>query len=283
VPKARARRRLIFDLETSQVPALVFSTGKQYVAHEQLLGAPKIICVAWMWHGGKRVYSATWDYKEGSIYDIDGLHCDKRLLEEFIPVMESADELCYQNGDRFDQGWVRARCIKHGIPLRPNFAAVDTLKLARKYLRLPSYRLDYLGYYFCNERKKKTDRELWKSVYLGNKSALKEMVDYCKQDVLLTGKVWDKLDPYVPTKTALLPRGHGICCPKCGKSEYLRASHRRQYTPAGYAKITFKCWRPDEGGVKGVCGKHDTVVASRWDEFHALREENRRLGLEVKP
>ncbi len=58
---------------------------------------------------------------------------------------------------------------------------------------------------------------LWKEVMADDEKSLKKMIDYCKQDVLLLEKVYNKLQGYTKPKTniALLNGGDKGDCPKC--------------------------------------------------------------------
>ena len=52
---------LVYDIETSRVPAMVFWTGKTYINHKQLKDEPKIISISWKWLGEDKVHHVTWD------------------------------------------------------------------------------------------------------------------------------------------------------------------------------------------------------------------------------
>ena len=52
---------LVYDIETSRVPAMVFWTGKTYINHRQLKDEPKIISISWKWLGDNNVEHVVWD------------------------------------------------------------------------------------------------------------------------------------------------------------------------------------------------------------------------------
>ena len=68
---------MVYDIETSQVRADVWWTGKQYIRHSQLVDGPegetRIISIAWKYVGEDKVYDLTWD---------DG--DDKEMMQEFM-------------------------------------------------------------------------------------------------------------------------------------------------------------------------------------------------------
>ena len=52
--------------------------------------------------------------------------------------MDKADEIISHNGKRFDTPWIRTRALKHDIPMRHTYNEIDTYKMCKKYLNLPS-------------------------------------------------------------------------------------------------------------------------------------------------
>ena len=240
------RRRLFFDIETSPNIGFFWQSGyKLNIPAENILHERKIICIGYKWAGEKRVYCPTWDSEQD----------DRKMLAEFIAVMNTADEVVAHNGDRFDITWIRTRCLKHGIPMAPNYVSIDTLKSARRLFRFNSNRLNYIAEYLGLGGKIKTDFGLWKDVvFHHSEKALNKMLRYCKKDVTLLEEVFDRLNPYMPPKSRL--SADITCCPECGKNR-LKANKRRRYTPMGSERITLKCMG---------CGKYPgTVAASKWD------------------
>lgn len=189
--KDRPKRKLFFDIEVS--PDLVMSWGvgnKISIGHDSIVQERAVICICWKWNGEDTVHSLRWN---------NG--CDKEMLQKFAKIADSADELIAQNGDNFDVKWVRTRCLYHNIPISPKFNSYDTLKMARQGFRFNTNRLDYMGKFLGYGGKIKTDYDMWKDILLRNdQKAMKLMVDYCKEDVLLLEKVYNRLQEYCPIK-----------------------------------------------------------------------------------
>ena len=58
-----------------------------------------------------------------------------------------------------------------------------------------------MGEYLGVGNKIKTEFDLWKDIILGNdKVAMTKMIDYCKEDVRLLERVYNKLRDYCPPK-----------------------------------------------------------------------------------
>lgn len=185
------RRKLFFDIETS--PNIVFSWrigNKITLSHDNIIQERGVICVCWKWEDEDEVHSLEWDKGD-----------DKQLLEEFSKIIDSADEIVTQNGDVYDVKWLRTRCIFHNIPISPKFNSIDTLKLAKSGFYFNSNKLDYMGSYLGVGKKIKTEFDLWKDIVLHNDpAAMKKMVEYCKEDVRVLERVYNKLKPYCPIK-----------------------------------------------------------------------------------
>ena len=130
------RRRLYFDIETSPNIGLFWSAGyKQTIDYSNIIQERAIICICYKWEDEKEVSYLTWDKKQ----------CDKKMLQEFIKVANTADELIGHNGDKFDLAWIRTRSLLHKIDMFPTYKTVDTLKISRSKFRFNSNRLNYIA------------------------------------------------------------------------------------------------------------------------------------------
>lgn len=187
----RPKRKLFFDIETSPNIVLSWRIGnKVNLSHDDIIHERAIICVCWKWEDEDEVHSLEWDKGD-----------DKKLLETFSKIIDSADEIVTQNGDRYDIRWLRARCIYHDIPISVKFNSIDTLKMAKSGFYFNSHKLDYMGSYLGVGKKIKTEYDLWKDIVLHNNGeAMKKMVEYCKEDVRVLERVYNKLKPYCPIK-----------------------------------------------------------------------------------
>lgn len=242
-------RRLFFDIETS--PNLVFSWNVGYevrIDYDNIIKERAIICICYKFEGESKVHHLTWDKGD-----------DKKMLEKFASIINTADEVVGHNSDKFDIKWVRTRCIYHGIPMTHDIKSIDTLKASRGKFRFNSNKLDYLGKYLGLGEKMETGGfSLWKDIVLKNsKKAMKTMVDYCKQDVLLLEKIFQKLNPYIPVKTnaATMFERSAITCPECLSEDTVVNKHRISAT--GTKSVSMQC--------KG-CGKYFSVAQTKFDK-----------------
>ena len=235
-------KRLFFDIETSPNIGLFWTAGyKLNIGHESIIKERAIICICYKWVGDKKTYSLTWDKNQN----------DKTLLENFIKVANTADELVGHNGDRFDLAWIRTRCLYHRIPMFPNYTTIDTLKSARSKFKFNSNKLDYIAQFLGIGKKIHTGYDLWKKIILSNdKKALEDMVIYCQGDVELLEKVYLELTNYLPAKThhGIAAGGEKYSCPECGCDDM--AFSQKRFTALGTPRIQLQCKK---------CGKYHTV------------------------
>jgi len=212
---------MFFDIETSyRIGKFWRPSYKASISYKDILMESAIICICWKWEGNKRVHSLEWD--KG---------CDKELLRTFIKELEKAEEVVGHNGDRFDLKWIRTRALFHGLDLSPTIRTVDTLKEARKSYNLASNTLNYIGQHLgVGGKIDAGGMTTWDNIVLYDiipfianlhkitkkmrDASMKHMVKYCKEDVNLLERVYDKLAPMIKSKFNIgTTRLH---CPDCG-------------------------------------------------------------------
>lgn len=235
-------KRLFLDIETS--PNTVFSWNVGYklnISHDNILKERAIICICYKWEDSKTVHFLSWNKGD-----------DKKMVLEFVKIMQSADELIGHNGDNYDIKFLRARAIFHGVTSLPDFITLDTLKISRTKFRFNSNKLDYISKYLGFGGKIETGGfGLWKDICLNNSSkALNNMINYCKKDVILLEKVYNKLKGFTKHKThiGVLNDGSVIDCPHCGSDNI--GHHNQIILASGMIKHSMKC---------RDCGKYHTV------------------------
>ena len=252
----KAFKRLFFDIETS--PNLVFSWNVGYdirLDHDNIIKERAIICICYKFEGSDKVYHLTWDKGD-----------DKKMLQKFAEIINTADEVVGHNSDKFDIKWVRTRCIYHGINMTHDIKSIDTLKAARSKFRFNSNRLDYLGKYLGLGEKLETGGfSLWKDIVLKNdKKAIDKMVKYCKQDVLLLEKIFQKINPYIPHKTncAVMFERDSTACPECLSEHTVVNRHR--ITASGTKYVTMQC---------KDCGKYFSISGTKFEKANQAKHE----------
>jgi hypothetical protein len=139
---------------------------------------------------------------------------DRQLTRELWRILDEADLVIGHNVDRFDIRKINTRFLAHGMPPPSPYRTVDTLKVAKKYFRFDSNKLDDLGRCLGVGRKiQHTGFELWLGCMHGSRSAWDTMLRYNAQDVLLVEKVYYLLRAWAGNHPNV---NRGIfACPKC--------------------------------------------------------------------
>jgi hypothetical protein len=223
VAPTRPLKVLLYDIETSPMAAYIWHPTDQYVPMDRLIHDKYLLTWSAKWWGESKVHSGVIDPDEARDRD------DSRIVAELGELIRQADFVVAHNGDRFDVPVLNARLLQLGLDPLGNPRQIDTLKLAKKNLKVAYNKLDYLGEYLGVGRKIDTDFQLWLDCMAGVPAAIKKMAKYNRQDVLLLEKVFDALLPYVKNLPRLVEATEigQSGCPSCGSKDLHRAGYHR--------------------------------------------------------
>jgi predicted PolB exonuclease-like 3'-5' exonuclease len=238
-------KRLFWDIETSPNRLWSWRVGRKISLGPDVIDKERnIICICYKWQHQRKVHHLKWDFWD-----------DKKMVEDFVPVLEEADELVAHNGDRFDMRWYNGRHLIHHLPPIPTSKTVDTLKIARKHFYLNSYRLDYLAKKLLGHGKIETGFGLWKAICTNNDPvSMAKMIRYCKRDVVLVQELWELEQSYEAPKThsAVLTTGDvklRWMCPHCASGNVKKSKNIT--TAKGMIQHQMKC---------RACGRYYTIA-----------------------
>jgi hypothetical protein len=243
-------RRLFLDCETS--PNQVFSWRIGYkinLDYQNIIKERRIICICWKWENEKHVKFVKWDKNQSN----------EQMMKIIIPVLDEADEIVTHNGEAFDLAWIRTMALLYGMVTNPSYKIIDTCLFARKKLYFNSNKLDYLARFLGIGCKIKTEFELWKKVVYGDSKALNMMVKYCKQDVLLLEKVYQRLSTCMPAHThqGVLNEGEKWSCCYCGSVRVF--CDKTRITAMGACKHQMQCKK---------CGRYYTISETAYRVYN---------------
>lgn len=190
---------LFFDLETTPLKAWVWSTGKQYIGHKQLVAEHSqygIICATYCWNDNKPAKAIDWGYEEQSTKDV---------IKQFDEIIKQADFCIGKNNNRFDNRMINAARMFAGLPGMPEWTKyTDDLEVQmRRYFRMPSQSLDYISSQLGLGGKIKMEMQDWIDIVEQNdngKKSLAKMIKYGKKDVADTRALWFKLAEHFDSK-----------------------------------------------------------------------------------
>lgn len=211
---------LLFDIETSPLISYTWGIWDQNVI--EVKEEWYILCFAYKWLGEKETHIISLpDFKEYK----KSKKNDKALVAKLWELFDQAEVIIAHNGDSFDIKKANARFISHNMEPPKPYRTIDTLKLARRYFKFDSNKLDALGQYLKLGRKlPHTGKHLWFGCMEGDKDSWELMKQYNIQDVVLLEKVYLKLRGWSTTGVNVnLILGTLDHCPRCG-SDHVRKS-----------------------------------------------------------
>jgi len=249
INKIRKPRILLFDLETTPLKAYVWRMWDQNISLDALISEWFLLSYACKWLGEDTMYSGILSPREIKKEN------DFRLVNELWEFLDEADIVIAHNGKRFDVPRIKARFLVHGLPPTTYYQQIDTLKVAQAEFSLPSNKLEALARTLGLEGKNTTGLKLWVSCMDGDTEALKYMLDYNEQDVLVLEKVYLKLRPFIKSHPNynLYNEGTEAVCPSCGHTELVKDGN--YYTQTG----KYETYRCEECGA--ISRKRKTLVS----------------------
>ena len=221
---------VLWDIESSYMlmETLGFSRWDVNIPFSGIKEDWRIHCVAWKEWGKPRIYSA-----------VEKDRCDREVVEEVAEMLRDVDVLIHHNGDKFDLKKFNSRLIYHGFdPIPPKIYTIDTLKAIKRVATFSSHRLDDLGEMLGVGRKIQNAPGLWERCFYGDAKALKEMVKYNKQDVVLLEDFFNRVHKYLPKQIHRAILGDLEGCNSCGSFEFQKRGYL--YTAAG-KKQRYQC------------------------------------------
>jgi len=204
---------LLFDIETAPNLAYVW---RLYEANAiDVKSNWYMISFAYKWLGEKRI-------KAYSLPDFDLYkkqpENDRELCYKLWELMGEADVVIAHNSQAFDVKKSQGKFLQHGFPPPKPFKQVDTLKVARKYFKFDSNKLDNLAKYLgIGEKMQTGGKKLWLDCMNGDLKAWAKMVKYNKKDVDLLEKVYLRMRPWIDNHpNSNLYNKTCEKCPNCG-------------------------------------------------------------------
>jgi DNA-directed RNA polymerase subunit RPC12/RpoP len=202
----------LYDLEIS--PILGWTYGLWNTNVLKVETEPVILCFAYKWYGDKKI-----EVVYGEEIDIV-----KRLRD----LLDEAEITVAHNAKGFDNKVSLGKILEYNLEPPSPFKTVDTLTVARSKFKFSSNSLDNLCQHLgLGEKSKVKHHDLWHDFLKGDKKAIKMMLDYCKQDVVLLDRLYAKELPYISNHPNV---STGYNCPKCGSNNIQYRGYRKTNT-----------------------------------------------------
>lgn len=194
---------------------------------EQVVEPPRVICFGAKWLGEKEVmFFSEWQ------------HGTEGMLQAAYDLLHEADAVVGFNHKKFDLPHLNAEFFRLGWQSPPKPTIIDLQQIAKTNFRFLSNKLQFISQYAGIGHKIEHEGfPLWLKVMAGNLVAQKKMERYCKMDVKLTEKLYNRMKSYIYNHPAFHRAKHDcgsthahsrgsrytmtmriqrLCCCKCG-------------------------------------------------------------------
>jgi DNA polymerase elongation subunit (family B) len=218
-------RLLVLDIET--FPNLGYHWGlwqQNIGAMDQLVTPGRMLCFGAKWHGERR-----------KVFRSEYHHSRTEMLETIRDLMDEADAIVGWNSQRFDRPWVNAELDKEGFHTPAPSRDIDLMKVAKKNLRLPSYKLDYVAqrHYGLPGKVVHQGFTLWTGVVsedpVVKARSWRKMRQYQLGDIDVTDAVLERMKPWVtglPNPALFAEDGTLTGC-GCGSTDLQKRGYAR--------------------------------------------------------
>lgn len=240
-----SQKILFLDIETA--PNVGYTWGKWEQDVISFIDSWYILSIAYKWLGEKKTRVA-------ALCDMPGYKPgmkDAKLLPIIWKLLDEADIVVAQNGDRFDLPKINTRFLMNKMPPPSPYKTIDTFKVVKGRFAFNSNKLDDLAKDLgVGQKVKHTGFDLWRGCMSGDRKAWNLMKRYNANDVDILESIYLKMRPY-HSKHPVVTTGLSMCI-KCGSSNIVK----RGFT---YGKTTmtgrFRCndcggWMSDLNRLK---------------------------------
>lgn len=244
---------LLIDIETTPLQAHVWGTWKQRIGHEQIINDWFMLSWSAKWLFDSRVMGDVLKPEEALKKD------DSRIAKSLWTLFDQCDVVIGHNINGFDLPKAQTRFLLNKLAPPSPFRVIDTLKVAQQNFRFGSNKLDYIGQLILNDRKIKTEYQLWLRCLDGDEASLRYMLEYNKHDVLLLEEAYVFLRPYIKNhpNMAIYQEAIEPTCPTCGSVDIEECGH---YSTSVNRYLAFRC---KECGAICRSRKSDIPVKSK--------------------
>lgn len=229
---------LVYDLETAPITSYTWGLFDQTIGLNQIKDDWYILAWAAKWlnePASKTIYRDSRNSK--NIQD------DKKLVQELSELINLADGVITQNGEKFDIKKLSARAVINKLPPIKSCNSTDILKEGRKVFKFTSHKLEYVSEKLNTKYKKLKHEEypgfeLWKAILAGDKHAWKVMEKYTVHDVLATEESYNKIQGWIKTQNLSVYDDTILIKCNCGSKQLIKQGYA--YTDSGKYQI-YQC------------------------------------------
>jgi DNA polymerase elongation subunit (family B) len=251
-------RILVLDIETLPLSGFAWGIWQQNIDPlKQIITQPRAICFGAKWHGERKKFFAS-EYHNGRV----------EMLTQVRDLIDDADFIYGWNSVRFDRRWLNGEFEKVGLHKAGPARDIDGMKVAKKNLLLPSYKLDYVARFHYGIQGKVSHQgfTLWRDIAIGTpeeqEKAWRKMRQYQLGDIDVTDAVLERQKPSItafPNPALYGEDGEPEAC-GCGNTQLQQRGYR--YTNLSRYK-RYQCFGENGCGAWLSGGRRDRSVDLR--------------------
>ena len=224
---------LTLDIETSPIDAYVWGLWQQNVGLHGIKEPTRMLSWSAKWYGDDEV-----------MYASEFHHGHKNMVKEAYRLVNEADAIVGWNSKNFDMKHLNREFVELGLAPPTSYHNIDLLLTARQNFKFPSNKLDYVAGVLLGEHKMDTGGfGLWVACMEGDGEAWDKMVDYNIEDVLLTERMYDRLQGWIknhPNHALFVEDQDAPICRNCSSDHVI--SKGPEYDTTGvFAYQRYKC------------------------------------------
>jgi len=213
---------LVLDIETAPSRAYVWNFWKANIGKDQVISDWFMISWAAKWLNNPDVMSDVLTPSEAKDED------DSRISASIHSLLDEADVVIAHNAKKFDLPKLNTRFLLNKLPKPSPYQTIDTLLVARKQFGFNSNSLDSICRQLNIDGKVDTGgMSLWTRCMAGDEYALKDMLQYNENDVIILEDVYDAIKGWIPNHPRLYGDVLGDTCEVCGSKHIVENGEYR--------------------------------------------------------
>lgn len=223
---------LTLDIETSPNLGYAFGVWDQNLTPDKIVETSRVLMVGAKWYGQRKVIMLS----ERAL-DHD------EMVRQAWNLVDQADLIVGYNSKRFDMRHLAREFLALGLPPPAPYKNIDLMLTVKKHFSYGSNKLDTVSQVLgIGQKVKHEGFPLWKACLDGDDSAWRRMENYCRGDVRLTERLYDRLRPWISGHPHITT-ADDLRCTQCG-------SDRLTQLPSDYRAvvIAYAAYRCDDCG-----------------------------------
>ena len=224
---------LFLDIETSYNEVYTFSVGRTYITPDKIQTPTQMISWAAMWEHGDEIYSSNLHHAT-----------QDEMIEGIYELVDEADICVHYNGSGFDMKHLNREFLLAGYHPPTKYRNLDLYQVIRRQFNLPSYKLDYVLWYFGLSRKVQHEGfDLWvRCIKHNDPEAWAKMEEYNIGDVEVLQELYDTIQGWIPNhpnRALWMDNVLEPTCRNCGSTHLHRKG--KEFPANAFAYERFKC------------------------------------------